>query len=209
MRSVLLLLGLAVLVAGCGQASGDTPGAEPDPTTTQEIEPDKDPEPPEGGIQPPPVVLVSDGGRQVGPKGSYCITNNQMGQGMCADAARPPEAEQANVVRPGETIAIVLEGARAVKAEGCGARDVSCIGEAQISPAGCKAATVARIFLERGAETRWRVQLEPGAYELQTFVYFETDDGSSGDVSTAFGLVVEPNGEPEIVPMPAAAAVCR
>jgi hypothetical protein len=205
MRLLILAFVLVVLGAGCGQAGGG-PAGEPEPTgvTLDREEGDLA----EGGIRPPGIVLESAAGRQAGVRGSYCVTNDAAGEGMCADAARPPQAKRANVVRPGEEITFALEGARAVKADGCGSRDTSCIGEARIAPAGCKAVTAARVFLERGVETRWQARLEPGAYEVQLFVYFETDDGSIGDLSAAFGLLVDESVEQTIVPMPAAAAIC-
>jgi hypothetical protein len=39
-------------------------------------------------------------------------------------------------------------------------------------------------------------------------VYFEGDDGRTGDVSVALGLLVDADAEQTIIPMPAAAAVC-
>jgi hypothetical protein len=207
MRLAFLALVIALGLAACGQVDRDEPGAASGPLETSEPPPAGS-EPPEAGIEPPRVVLESEAGRQIGVRGGSCVTNFEIGKGLCVDIAHP-EAKQASVVRPGETITIALDGAQAVKAEECGARDMSCIGEARVVPLGCKSATVARIFLDRGSETERRVTLEPGAYELQVFVYFEADDGRAGDVSAALGLVVDPDAEPAIVPAPAAAAVCR
>ena len=200
--AVSALAAVALVVAGCGQA-GDSPGAEPTESTTKVSEP----EPHSEDRGPPDILLVSEAGTQEAVVGSYCVDNPVAGYGACADGDRP-SARRANIVRPGETITIALEGANAVRWRGCHSRDYSCIGEAQVLPAGCKSAGMARIFLERGSETRWRVHLEPGAYELEVFVYFEANDGRSGDVSAALGLVVDPDAEPAIVPMPAVAAVC-
>jgi hypothetical protein len=44
--------------------------------------------------------------------------------------------------------------------------------------------------LALGRETRWTVDLEPGAYELDVCGYFESDVGASGDVSGSLGLTV-------------------
>jgi hypothetical protein len=212
MKAILFaaLLTVALVVSGCGQSGDSTGVASGDAAGTGSVESPKtsSPQPPEPEQGPPDLLLVSEAGRQVGVVGSYCVQNPKAGFGACADGERP-SAKQANVARPGETITIALDGARAVKAEECHGRDVSCIGEARVAPLGCKSATAARIFLERGSETRWRAELEPGAYELEVFVYFEADDGRSGDVSAALGLVVDPEAEPEIVPAPAAAAVCQ
>jgi hypothetical protein len=204
---VIALAAIALVLAGCGQA-GDSPGAEPvELVTTVSTMKDSDPEPDPESQGPPDILLVSEAGTQEGVVGSYCVDNPIAGYGACADGERP-SAVRANVVRPGETITIALDGAAAVRSRGCHSRDYSCIGEAQVLPAGCKSAGVARIFLERGSKTRWRANLMPGAYELEVFVYFEADDGRTGDVSAALGLVVDPDAEQAIVPMPAAAAVC-
>lgn len=205
MRAILVaaLAASALVLAGCGQAD-ESPSAEPSESTRKTV--DTAPSvPAEQG--PPDVLLVSETGGQVGKPGSWCVENLAAGYATCADGVQP-SAEHANVVRPDETIAIALDGARAVKSDGCHARDQSCIGEANVSPAGCTSATVARIFLKRGPQTEWRVDLPPGAYELQVFVYFEADDGRTGDVSVALGLLVDGDAEQRIVPMPAAAAIC-
>jgi len=210
LMTVSALAALALVLGGCGQA-GDSPGAEPSDApgteTTGSTTKVSEPEPQPAGQGPPDILLVSEAGTQEGVVGSYCVDNPTAGYGACADGDRP-SAVRANVVRPGETITIALDGAAAVRARGCHSRDHSCIGEAQVLPSGCKSAGVARIFLERGSETRWQANLAPGAYELEVFVYFEADDGRTGDVSAALGLVVNPDAEPAIVPMPAAAAVC-
>jgi hypothetical protein len=197
-----LVVATVFALTGCGQAD-EMAGMAPAESTRDVTEPE--PEPKAEG--PPDVVLASEAGRQVGVVGSYCVENPAEGYGACADGTRPA-AKRANVVAPGETVTFLLDGARAVRAPGCRSRDHSCVGEAQVSPAGCRAATVARVGFERGSETRWRVNLEPGAYELQVFVNFEADDGRSGDVSVALGLLVDPDAEPAVVPMPASAAVC-
>lgn len=207
MRLALLAL-LILVLAGCAQVDRDPPDAASGPPEFSEQPPGVS-EPPKAELAPPPVVLESEAGRQVGVRGGYCVHNFESGQGLCVDAMRP-EAAQASIVRPGELVTIALEGARAVKAEGCHSRDTSCVGEIRVSPAGCKAksAMAARVFLERGSEMPWRVDLRPGLYELQLFFYFDSDDGRTGDGSAALGLLVDPSAEQEIVPMPAAAAVC-
>jgi hypothetical protein len=209
MKLALLALLIPALATACRQVDRDPPDAVSGPPDTSEQLPG-DSQLPKGALEPPPVVLESEAGRQVGVRGSYCVTNAEAGQGICVDTMRP-EATQASIVRPGEVVTIALDGARAVKGEGCHSRDTSCVGEMTVSPAGCKAKTgmAARLFLERGSEMEWRVDFPPGAYELQLFFYFDSDDGRTGDGSAALGLLVDPSAEQEIVPMPAAAAVCH
>jgi hypothetical protein len=208
MRLALSVLAIAFHAAGCGQADREPPEAADGPPET--IEQSKtDSEPPEGVMEPPPVVLISEAGHQTGVRGAYCVTSVRAGQGLCVDTRRP-EAAEASVVRPGEVVTIALEGARAVKGAGCHSRDTSCIGEITASPVGCKAkgGFAARVFLKPGSATRWHVDLEPGAYELQLFYYFDSDDGRTGDSSAALGLLVHPTAELAVVPMPAAPADC-
>ena len=199
MRPARVLLLAAVLVAGCGQTSGVGSGPEPDSGTgtTEELslpatgstttEHDK--------VGPPAVLLESTSGVQRGTLGSWCVENPSAGTGACADSGVfAPDA--VSVVAPGEELVLRLDGARVVRAKDCHARDMSCVGEASIVIPGCARREVARVFLEEGPETRFPAPGGAGRYEIRTFANFEADDGSSGDVSAAFGLRVEADAEP-------------
>jgi hypothetical protein len=60
---------------------------------------------------------------------------------------------------------------------------------------------VITVSLEPGKATRWKVAVPPGAYELGTFAYFESDDGrTNGDASGTFGLYVDSSRSAEVVP---------
>jgi hypothetical protein len=218
MRLVVLVLGIALLAAGCGSeggggSGGEAPAASSESSASGEgtatsgsklgSEPD-----PDSGAKPPPIVLVSDGGRQVGVTGSFCVDDPVKGVGTCADGPAPA-AKELTVVHPGDRIAFRVEGARAIRNQDCHARDLSCIGEAQVTRPGCPETPLARVFLERGHETAWQVALEPGDYELQLFLYFGGGDGRSGDVSAAFGLRVDPEAERAIVPAKPDRVSCR
>jgi hypothetical protein len=218
MRLVLLVLGIALLAVGCGSADGGGSGAGAPPATSESkssgggVVPEggqvgTEPDPASDGTKPPPIVLVSDAGQQVGVTGSFCVDDPVKGMGTCADGPAPA-AEELTVVRPGDRIVFRVEGARAVRDRDCHSRDLSCIGEAQVTTPGCST-PLARIFLERGRETAWRVALEPGDYELQVFAYFEADDGRSGDVSAALGLRVEPDGDRAVVASEPERTGCR
>jgi hypothetical protein len=63
------------------------------------------------------------------------------------------------------------------------------------------------IPLVRGPVTTWRVELDPGAYELDVFVMFEGGE-KSGDVSGALGLLVDETARLEVVPVSAAGGGC-
>jgi hypothetical protein len=217
MRLVLLVLGIVLLAVGCGSSGGAGSEDSAPPATSESkasgggvaepaqvgTDPDQAP-----GPKPPPIVLVSDAGRQVGVTGSFCVDDPVKGVGTCAEGLTPA-AKELTVVRPGDHVVFRVEGARAIRARGCHSRDLSCIGEAQVTRPGCPETPLARVFLERGHETAWQVALEPGDYELQVFVYFGGDDGRSGDVSAAFGLRVDPEAEPAIVLAKPARVSCR
>jgi hypothetical protein len=59
-----------------------------------------------------------------------------------------------------------------------------------VKPLGCEDREVELLPLALGPETRWKIDLEFGAYELDVFGYFESSDGATGDVSGALGLFV-------------------
>jgi hypothetical protein len=204
-----LLLSVALVTAGCGQAGGEAPGAGTAVSGTATLERSKGSEPPASATRPPPIVLVSEAGQQAAVIGSFCVDNPEAGVGVCSDGIAPRPKEM-TVVRPGDEVVIRLVGARATRSADCHMRDSSCIGEAHVTPLGCpEQQPLVRIFLDRGAETTWRVALEPGEYELPVFVYFETDDGRSGDVSGVLGLRVDPEASPEVVPANAERGSCR
>jgi hypothetical protein len=219
MRPVLLALVLAALAAGCGSAGDGGSGGEAPPaysedsasgegTATSESKLGSEPDPGSSAAKPPPIVLLSEAGRQVGVTGSFCVEDPVKGVGTCADGPAPAATER-TVVHPGDRVVLRIEGARAVRDRDCHSRDLSCIGEAQVTRPGCPETPLARIFLERGHQTAWRVALEPGDYELQVFLYFGGYDGRSGDVSAAFGLRVDPGAEPRIVPAKPDRVSCR
>jgi len=90
------------------------------------------------------------------------------------------------------------------RAEECnGGRERDCIGVIKVHPLGCEKLVAYTIALEPGKTTRWKVAVPPGAYELETFAYFESDDGrTSGDVSGGFGLYVDSSRSLGVVPAP-------
>ncbi|MBA2356932.1 MAG: hypothetical protein H0V84_00720 [Actinobacteria bacterium] len=168
-RPVLALL--CALGTGCGGA-GPAPEFAPGDASTA----------------PPPFVLRSSAGTQTASQGSSCVDSGQ-GGGMfgsvCADTA-PPPAARLSVVRPGETVRIAMAGARLSAAE------------ASVHPLGCPGRLLRRIRLG-GRETRWRVTLPPGDYELSLFGRFHADDGRQGDSSGVAGLSVSAEAALEIV----------
>ncbi|MGH3091105.1 MAG: hypothetical protein ACRDOG_02060, partial [Gaiellaceae bacterium] len=141
-----------------------------------------------GGTKPPPIVLVSAAGTQVAVAESSCVSAS--GTGVCIDTIdqRP---EDLSVLRPGEEVVIRLRGASVTE------------GSVAVRPLpDCKGETVAEVELEPGAETRWRVDLPAGQYELQVFARFEAADGRSGDASGSLGIVLDASQAPGIVPVP-------
>ena len=191
MRLVLVLV-VALIVAGCGAAEEETnvpasSGEEPDvtvgPTVTDPPEP-----------RPPTIVLKSEVGLQEAVQGSFCANyvdpGSGQGQGVCGDSpAVHPSAVTA--VAHGDEVSFVLTGAKVVRPSGCHSDDEqACIGYVYVRPLGCEDRETKRLPLALGAETRWTVDLGPGAYELDVFGYFASDEGATGDVSGSLGLTV-------------------
>jgi hypothetical protein len=179
----------AFLLAGCGSAAEQTrvPGASSEATasgegiatTISEADTDSD----ESALKPPPILLISDTGKQKGVYGSYCVDYvdeaSGQGQGVCGDTAGAPVPESVTTVGPGDPVTIVLQGAT-VKG-----------GTVTVRPLGCTDQEVEKLELPPSGELRWRVDLEPGGYQLDLFVtHFESETGSSGDVSGSLGLYI-------------------
>lgn len=181
MRAALLALAL-LLAAGCGAGETELGGGEATGTVEQE---------PAGSVPqdaktllPPAIELVSRAGRQRAAPGSYCVDDPQAGVGQCVDFEAPAGPEQLSVVRRGETLTIAFVGASAVD------------GSASVRRLGCDEELVS-VPLE--PETRWKVDVEPGAYELQIFTTFEAGS-ASGDTSGVLGLVVDVAAPLEVRP---------
>lgn len=202
MRLVLCLLALSVAEAGCGAGAETNGGGAPTVSTSAE---EVDTTAAADRRQtPPPIVLESDAGRQTAVSGSYCVeyVDEAAGEagGTCADSG-PITPAQLSTVRRGEEVRIVLEDADVTRPEGCSSDDEQgCIGSVAVHPLGCERKTVAEIPLALGPETTWRVDLEPGAYELDAFAYFDAQDGRTGDVSGSLGVLVDDTAPLEIAP---------
>jgi hypothetical protein len=181
MRVILLVLAV-LLAAGCGEAEtepgsrGTTGTADQEPTGS--VPQDAKPR------MPPPIELASEAGLQRAAPGSYCVDDPQAGVGQCVDYEAPAGPEQLSVVRPGEALTIAFVGASAVD------------GSASVRRLGCDE-ELASVPLE--PETRWEVDLEPGAYELEVFGTFEAGS-ANGDTSGVLGLLVDAAAPLEVRP---------
>ncbi|CAN5259743.1 hypothetical protein BH18ACT14_BH18ACT14_07530 [soil metagenome] len=193
---LLLALPLVLVATACGGASptASDSGAGSEAATTQKQKDLTDSSP-----RAPKLVLESSAGSQEAVPGSSCVTGQ--GTGVCSDSAYP-HPKQLSIVRPGEVIIVSLEHAQVVRAEDCnGGRERDCIGMIKVHPLGCEKLDAYTISLEPGKTTRWKVAVPPGAYELETFAYFESDDGlTNGDASGSFGLYVDSSRSAEVVP---------
>jgi hypothetical protein len=145
-------------------------------------------------LKPPQILLRSSAGEQKAVQGSFCVdyvdpTSGQ-GSGVCSDsAAIHPDA--VTVAQPGDEVTFAFSGADIVRPSGCHADDQQgCIGYVHVKPLGCDDHEVERVPLGFGPETRWTIDLESGAYELDVLGYFESIDGATGDVGGALGLLV-------------------
>ncbi|HYY74946.1 MAG TPA: hypothetical protein VE644_01330 [Gaiellaceae bacterium] len=183
---VLVLLGLV----GWSVEEESGSAATPSPAESEPAPPG-----PEGGkAKPPPIVLRSAAGTQVAVAESSCVTAPSTA--VCIDT-NDQQPEDLSVVRPGEKVVLSLRGASVTG------------GSVLAGPLpSCENATVSELELEPGAETRWRVDLPPGQYELEVFARFEAAGGRSGDVSGSLGLLVDATQAQEILPVPATFVGC-
>jgi hypothetical protein len=70
-----------------------------------------------------------------------------------------------------------------------------------IRPLGCANKEVGTFELpagEPGAVSR--IDLDPGAYQLDVFARFASNDGRHGDLSGALGILVDPDQKRDILP---------
>jgi hypothetical protein len=178
-----LVAALLLALTGCGSAGERSPDG-PATSGAEELTPSVPaPEAEEEGLRPPALVLVSDAGVQRGVQGSSCVQTESAG--LCSDTAAP-DPERLSVVRPGEAVEVVVEGAGSAR------------GKITILRLGCDEPVGSHKLT--GATTSWAVDLEPGAYELDVFVgSFETPT-SRGDTSASLGLLVDDTAPLELVP---------
>ena len=179
------LLALACVLAACGsgaETKGEpaSSGGESGPAVTQGRTTTAD----ESKLKPPPILLLSNAGKQQAVEGSYCVEYvdeaTGHGEAVCSDSFAPPFPESVTAVARGDRVTFVIPGA-ALKPDSV----------VTVRPLGCSDQELARLRFEPGAgELQWDVDLEPGAYQLDVFARFEANDGRSGDVSGVLGLTV-------------------
>jgi hypothetical protein len=181
MKPVLVLLVCSFVVGACGSVE-EPSGGGAGSTSEREGPTQSVADEPAEAQSPPTIILVSEAGEQEGVQGSSCVTTPTVG--LCTDTP-DPDPEALSVVRPGETVEIVVEGATTVD------------GKVHVVRLGCRKELLAFRLAE--PTTRWAVSLEPGVYELDVFVRFEGED-KSGDTFSSLGLLVDDSVPLEIVP---------
>lgn len=201
MRLLALVFAL-LFAAGCGSASERTgvpassgPAAESSEGTVPAEGSGATTEIDESELKPPKILLVNEvGDAQRAVQGSFCIDYvdeaSGQGSGVCGDSG-VVHPDAVTVAAAGDSVSFVLRGAEVVRAEGCRSDDdQECVGYVYVRPLGCEERELERVPLSLGPETRWTVDLERGAYELDAFAHFRTSAGANGDVSGALGLLV-------------------
>ena len=196
MRFIAFALVALVAVSGCGAGEGVSgsssapTGTVETPTVVETPVPSTEGEPASDEL-PPPFTLVSAAGTQVGVQSTYCVTGTSVGS--CVDYVQIGPPSELSVVRPGEPVRLVFEGAKSAE------------GVVSVYRLGCTK-EIASIELT-GPSTSWTVDLEPGAYELEVFATFATES-TSGDTSASLGLLVDDAAAVEIVPASDSASSC-
>jgi len=172
-----------------GRAGVLGPGSDPVETYGQTAPVD------EPKLNPPEILLRNQvGEEQEAVAGSFCVDYvdpaSGRGSGVCSDSpAVHPSA--ITIAMPGDEVTFVFSGADIVRPSDChGEDEQGCTGYVQVKPLGCEDRQIERVPLALGPETRWTIDLEFGGYELDVFGYFESSDGTTGDVSGALGLFV-------------------
>ena len=138
---------------------------------------------------PPRIVLMSKAGTQRAVQETFCVSVviGETGVSRCVDTVDLPPA-RLSVVRPGETVAIVVRGATTAR------------GVVSIHPLGQPNRVVLTLRVS-APKTTWRVRLRPRAYELDVEIArFETADGRSGDTSATLGVLVDRDRPLRIIP---------
>jgi hypothetical protein len=179
MRLVLIAV-VALLAAGCGAATDVRGSSGRSPTLAQPTESTEVEEP---DVKPPAIFLVSAAGKQKAVQGSSCVQyvnpDTGEGTGVCADSA-VPHPPSVTSVAAGDRVTFIIDGASVKKDS-----------TVTIRPLGCGDPEVDELAFEPGpGGLEWTVDLDHGAYQLDVFAVFETDDGRSGDVSGTLGLTV-------------------
>ena len=130
---------------------------------------------------PPPIVLAAKTDTQRAAQESFCVfappdPGQEVGVTRCVDYVDMPPRRLSSV-RWGAPVTISFRGASSVTD-----------GYARIRVLGRQ--RFFHTFALDGPETRWRVRLRPGKYEVEVFGRFRADDGRFGDTSGSLGLRV-------------------
>ena len=138
-------------------------------------------EPPE----PPPIVLESRAGRQTGVLLRYSVETDSTGYGGETASTRP---ERLTVARPRERLALSMVGVEPTQ------RLVL------VKELGCRHRALSSALLP-GDRAHWTAPARPGAYEVEVAVpHFEPEGGGTGSATALFGLLVDSNREPALIP---------
>jgi hypothetical protein len=200
MRLLIVLVG-ALLLAGCGAAAEETavPASSGEDSSVP-VQPTKKTEFDQSKLKPPPVVLVSQAGKQIAAQGSFCVNYvdpaSGEGQGICSDGPAPVP-KQMTIVHPGDGATLLIADSTLKKE-----RTVT------VRPLGCSNRETETLELPITGQLHWQVDLDPGAYQLDVFAQFESNDGRSGDLSGSLGMLVSESDARAIVPVDTADPVC-
>lgn len=143
---------------------------------------------------PPTLILSTAAGDQRGEQGSFCISNDAVGCGICGDAAAPETPKKFSIVHSGEKVTLRVLDATLTQPDNI-VCEPACHPRMRIAPLSC-GQSEARILQDGEV---WQFVIPPGTYQIFVDASFVNDDETYGQTEVMFGLIVDDRREPAIV----------
>ena len=145
------------------------------------------------GVTPPPLLLSTSAGDQIGQQLSFCSNNQELGCGICADAAEIP-VKRFTIAHKGDSLTLGMPKGTLIT-PGPDRCQPACPPQIAIMSLCSHELIDQRAITEDEA---FMVDLTPGLYELVADASFEADP-LTGSTGSSFGLVIDDSLERGIV----------
>jgi hypothetical protein len=149
------------------------------------------------------LVLSTSAGDQPGEQGSYCVSNDRAGCGLCADVFGDRTPKHYSVVHAGDEVTLRVLGGSLGRPANVICRP-DCPPQMRIVPLSCDQTGETRILPDGDV---WQIEAAPGTHKIFVDAGFESDDGTYGQTDVMFGLIVDDAREPAIIEAGSEAAV--